>query len=163
MFRRLPEKPEYEPQIIDPHYQRNPYWNDDLYDQKKLEYKHKFNTPPELFEDDEKIIDSNVSDKLGHSSIDLWTVNPQMPNTLPLPKFRPATNLRKCHKLVIDTEMIRKFQSIFGNNTNLLPLPANIQLKNKSLIFYFPMDFGELTIDGLIDSGALTSVVSGAV
>ena len=29
-------------------------------------------------------------------------------------------------------------------------------------MFYFPMDFGELTIDGLIDTGALTSAISDA-
>ena len=32
MFRPLPERPDYELQFIDSHYQRDPYWNDDLYE-----------------------------------------------------------------------------------------------------------------------------------
>ena len=38
--RSSPQIPDYEPQFIDPHYKQHPYWNDDLYDQDKLENKH---------------------------------------------------------------------------------------------------------------------------
>ena len=34
--RNLPEKPDYEPKLFSPQYQRSLYRNDDLYDQEKL-------------------------------------------------------------------------------------------------------------------------------
>ena len=40
-----------------------------------------------------------------------------------------------------------------------VPLSTNINLKCKKRMLYFPMDFGELTIDGLIDTGALSSAI----
>ena len=56
-FWPLPEITDHEPQFIDSHYQQDPYWNDDLYDQQKLEYKHNFNKPPEQIEEDDIITD----------------------------------------------------------------------------------------------------------
>ena len=41
-------------------------------------------------------------------------------------------------------------------------LSTNLTLKKKRQKFYFPMDFGKLTLDGLIDACALTSVISEA-
>ena len=40
-----------------------------------------------------------------------------------------------------------------------LPLSTNLGLKIKRRILYFPMDFGELTLDGLIDTGAHSSAI----
>ena len=40
-----------------------------------------------------------------------------------------------------------------------VPLSTNLPLKNKRKMLYFPMDFGELNIDGLIDTGALSSAI----
>ena len=35
LFRPLSEISNYEPKFIDSHFQQDPYWNDDLYDQQK--------------------------------------------------------------------------------------------------------------------------------
>ena len=43
-----------------------------------------------------------------------------------------------------------------------IPLSANLGLKYKKRMLYFPMDFGELTIDGLIDTGAHSSAIPGS-
>ena len=40
-----------------------------------------------------------------------------------------------------------------------IPLSTNRGLKYKKRMLYFPMDFGELTIDGLIDTGAHSSAI----
>ena len=40
-----------------------------------------------------------------------------------------------------------------------ISLSTNINLKCKKRMLYFPMDFGELTKDGLTDTGALTSAI----
>ena len=41
-----------------------------------------------------------------------------------------------------------------------LNLSTNLTLKKKRHMYYFPMDFEKLTLDGLIDTGALTSAIS---
>ena len=40
-----------------------------------------------------------------------------------------------------------------------VPLTTNLGFKYKRRMLYFPMDFGELTLDGLVDTGALTSAI----
>ena len=40
-----------------------------------------------------------------------------------------------------------------------VPLTTNLGLKYKRRTLYFPMDFGELTLDGLVDTGALSSAI----
>ena len=40
-----------------------------------------------------------------------------------------------------------------------VPLSTNLGLKFKRRMLYFPMDFGELTLDGLIDTGAHSSAI----
>ena len=40
-----------------------------------------------------------------------------------------------------------------------IPLSTNLGLKYKKRMLYFPMDFEELSIDGLIDTGALSSAI----
>ena len=40
-----------------------------------------------------------------------------------------------------------------------VPLTTSLGLKYKRRMLYFPMDFGELTLDGLVDIGALSSAI----
>ena len=40
-----------------------------------------------------------------------------------------------------------------------IPLTTNLGLKYKRQMLDFPMDFGELTLDGLVDTGALSSTI----
>ena len=40
-----------------------------------------------------------------------------------------------------------------------VPLTTNLGLKYKRRMLYFPMDSGELTLDGLVDTGALSSAI----
>ena len=77
-FRNLPEKPYREPQFIHPQYQRDPYWDDDLYDQEKLEFNHKFDESLKRTEDEDLITELCLSDKLRYALTDLWTFNLQL-------------------------------------------------------------------------------------
>ena len=45
-------------------------------------------------------------------------------------------------------------------NLSYLPMSTSLTLKRKRHIYYMPMDFQKLTLDGLIDTGALTSAIS---
>ena len=40
-----------------------------------------------------------------------------------------------------------------------VPLTTNLGLKYRRRMLYFPMDIGELTLDGLVDTGALSSAI----
>ena len=72
-------------------------------------------------------------------------------------------------KLTASTEPIpqslldeKQFQNILitkDGEPDCIPLSTSINLKCKKRMLYFPMDFGELTIDGLIDTGALSSAI----
>ena len=46
-----------------------------------------------------------------------------------------------------------------NGETHCVPLTANLGLNYKQRMLYFPIDFGELTLDGLVDTGALSSAL----
>ena len=56
----------------------------------------------------------------------------------------------------------KQFQNVLitkQGEPDCIPLSTNINLKCNKRMLYFPMGFGELTIDGLIDTGALSSAI----
>ena len=65
---------------------------------------------------------------------------------------KPLLDQEICNYITIDQD----------TKVSYLPLSTTLTLKQKRHMYYFPMDFGELTIDGLIDKGALTSAISEA-
>ena len=91
--------------------------------------------------------------------IDLWTVNPHLPDTSALPNFQPRPQNQQWQTAVIDDQTLPQLQVTPDGLTRFLPLSTNLPLKNKRKMLYFPMDFGELNFDGLRDTGALTSAI----
>ena len=158
-FRPLPEVVAYDAYFVDPHYGFDPYWDEELYDQDKLEYKDTYNKPHDQIECDDLITDAHVSDALRHALIDLWTVNPQLPDTSALPNFRPRPQNQQRQTAVIDDQILPQLQVTPDGLTRFLPFSTTLPLKNKRKMLYFPMDFRELNIDGLIDTGALSSAI----
>ena len=158
-FKPLPEAVAYDAYFVDPQYGFDPYWDEELYDQDKLEYKDTYNIPNDQIKSDDLITDAYVSDPLRHALIDLWTVNPHLHDTSALPNFRPRPQIQQRHKVVIDDQILPQLQVTPDGLTRFLPLSTNLPLKNKRKMLYFPMDFGELNIDGLIDTGALSSAI----
>ena len=61
---------------------------------------------------------------------------------------------------LLDADVFNHLTTDEGNNVAYLNLSTNLTLKKKRHIYYFPMDFEKLTLDGLIDTGALTSAIS---
>ena len=104
-----------------------------------------------------------MPDTLRHRLIDLWKINPQLPTTSPLPHFTPFVHANKLtQQPVKDNEIALHLKSTPDGSIKFLQFLAHFHLKNKRTILYFPMDFGDLTIDGLIDTGALSSAISEA-
>ena len=63
---------------------------------------------------------------------------------------------------LLDNDVFNHLTTDGGNNIMYLNLSTNLTLKKKRHMYYFPMDFEKLTLDGLIDTGALTSAISEA-
>ena len=105
------------------------------------------------------ITDAHVSDALRYAVIDLWTVNPQLPDTSPLPHFRPRPQNQQGQIAVIDAQILPQLQVTPDVLTRFLPLSTSLPLKNQRKMLYFPMDLAELNFDGLIDTGALSSAI----
>ena len=158
-FRPLPEVVAYDAYFVDPQYGFDPYWDEEIYDQDKLEYKDTYNKPNDQLECDDLITDAHVSDPLRYALIDLWTVNPHLPDTSTLPNFPPRPQNQQRQTAVIGDQILPQLQVTPDGLTKFLPLSINLPLKNKRKMLYFPMDFGELNIDGLIDTGALSSAI----
>ena len=158
-FRPLPEVVAYDAYFVDPQYGFDLYWDEELYDQDKLEYKDTYNKPNDQIEFDDLITDAHVSDALRHALIDLRTVNPILPDTSALPNFRLRPQNQQRQTAVIDGQILPQLQVTLDGLTRFFPLSTNLPLKNKRKMLHFPMDFGELNIDGLIDTGALSSAI----
>ena len=54
-FRPLPEVVAYDTYYVDPQYGLDPYWDRDLYDQDKMEYRDTYNKPNDQIECDDLI------------------------------------------------------------------------------------------------------------
>ena len=89
----------------------------------------------------------------------MWTVNPHLPDTSALQNFRPRPQNQQRQTAVIDDQILPQLQVTSDGLTKFLPLSTNLPLKNKQKMLYCPMDFEELNIDGLIDTGALSSAI----
>ena len=87
----------------------------------------------------------------------MWTVNPHLPDTSASPKFRLRPQKQQRQAAVIDDQILPQLQVTPDGLKRFLPLSTKLPLKKKRKMLYFPMDFGELNIDGLIDTGALSS------
>ena len=158
-FRPLPEIVAYDAYFVDPQYRFDPYWDEEIYDQDKLEYKDTYNKPNNQIESDDLTTDAHVSDALRYALIDLWTVDPFLPDTSALPNFPPRPQNQQRKTAVIDDQILPQLQVTPDGLTRFLPLSTILPLKNKRKMLYSPMDFGELNIDGLIDTGALSSAI----
>ena len=161
-FRPLLEVVAYDTYFVDPEYGLDPYWDEQLYDQDKLEYKDTYNKPNDRNESDDLITDAHISDAVRYALIDLWTVNPHLPVTSALPKFQLRPQNLQRQTAVIDDQILPQLQVTPDGLTRFLTLSTNWPLKNRRKMLYFPMDFGELNIDGLIDTGALSGALQEA-
>ena len=154
-FRPLQTIEDYNPQYYDPEYAKDPYWDDELYDKSNLQFRNE-DYPPTDDEDDPEIPDNTLSRAL----IDLW-----QPNFEAVLSEVNATHQQEDHKapnsLLDETAFLHLLVAKEGEQS-YIPLSTNLGLKFKRRMLYFPMNFGELTLDGLIHTGAHSSAISGA-
>ena len=151
-FRPLQLIEEYTTQYIDPEYGKDPYLDDELYDKQNLQFRRD-DHPPTDDEDDPKILDNNLSWAL----IDLWQPNLEATFQEVEELYRQEDH-QDPSSLLDETTFIHLLVEKEGE-PSYVPLSTNRGLKFKRRILYFPMDFGELTLDGLKDTGAHSSAI----
>ena len=129
-FRPLPEVVVYDTYFVDPQYGLDPHWDEDLYDQDKLEDKDTYNKPKDQNESEDLITNAYVSDALWYALIDLWTVNPHIPDASTLPNFQSKSQNQQKQTGVIDHQVIPQLQVAPDGLTMFLPLSTSLPLKN---------------------------------
>ena len=145
-FRPLQLIEGYNPHYIDPEYGVDPYWNISLYDQRILQFKCE-DHPPTDDEDEPEIPDN----KLSRALIELWQPNSEI------------TNVEELDYPIIEngslTEPGLLDETVFLHVLVTKEGEPDVGLKYKRRMLHFPLDLGELTIDGLIDTGALSRAI----
>ena len=108
--------------------------------------------PENLFEAEHETSPQNLPEPLLENNFE--PLQTQDPSEIPT---EPAS----IQKLpLIDDEIQNHLTINKDRDIPMLLLSTNLTLKSKRHRYYFPMDFEKLTLDGLIDTGALTSAIS---
>ena len=143
---------DYDPQYYDAEYGKDPYWDNELYDQTKLQFRND-DYPPTDDEDDPEIEDNTLSRAL----TELW--QPNFEAFIPEVDATQQQEDRKVPNSLLDETAFLHLLVAKEGEPSYVPLLTSLGLKFKRRMLYFPMDFGELTLDGLIDIGAHSSAI----
>ena len=160
-FRPIPLIDDNNPTYIDPDYGRDPYWDTEIYNQDLLQFQYVLDD----FDHYNRTVHENppiTHNKKTRALIENWQMNdgtnhPVFPN--PLGTENPENSSEPIPQSLLDEKQFQNVLITKDGEPDCIPLSTNINLKCKKRMLYFPMDFGELTIDGLIDTGALSSAI----
>ena len=160
-LRPIPLVDNYNPTYIDPDYGRDPYWDSEIYNQELLQFQYVLDD----IEHYNRTVHENppiTHNKKTRALVENWQMNdgtnhPVFPN--PLGTEAHEDNSESTPQSLLDEKQFQNVLITRDGEPDCIPLSTNINLKCKKRMLYFPMDFGELTIDGLIDTGALSSAI----
>ena len=160
-FRPIPLIDDYNPTYIDPDYGRDPYWDTELYNQDSLQFQYVLDVI-DLYN---RTVHENppiTHNKKTRALIENWQMNdgtnhPVFPNPLGTENTENSGEITP--QSLLDEKQFQNLLITRDGEPDCIPLSTNINLKCKKRMLCFPMDFGELTIDGLIDTGALSSAI----
>ena len=160
-FRPIPLIDDYNPTYIDPDYGRDPYWDIEIYNQDLLQFQYVLDDIAHY----QTTVHENppiTHNKKTRALIENWQMNdgtnhPVFPN--PLGTETNEASTEPIPQSLLDEKQFQNILITKEGEPDCIPLSTSINLKCKKRMLYFPMDFGELTIDGLIDTGALSSAI----
>ena len=109
-------------------------------------------TPENLFESALETSPQNLPEPLPKNNFE-----PLQTQDSPVVPTEPASIQKQP---LIDDEIQNHLTINKDTDIPMLLLSTNLTLKSKRHMYYVPMDFEKLTLDGLIDTGALTSAIS---
>ena len=160
-FRPIPFIDDYNPTNFDPDYSRDPPWDTELYNQDLLQFLYVL----ENIEHYTTTIHENppiTHNKKTKSLIGNWQMNDGTNHAVfpnPLGAENSENKDETTPQSLLDEKQFQNVLITKEGEPDCIPLSTSINLKCKKRMLYFPMDFGDLTIDGLIDTGALSSVI----
>ena len=160
-FRPVPFIDNYNPTYIDPDYGRDPYWNTEIYNQDLLQFQYVLDDIAHY----QTTVHENppiTHNKKTRALIENWQMNdgtthPVFPN--PLGTENTETCAEPIWQPLLDEKQFQNILITKEGEPDCIPLSTSINLKCKKRMLNFPMDFAELTINGLIDTGALFSAI----
>ena len=160
-LRPLPPIDDYNPYYPDPDFGFYPYWDAQSYNQHHLHFYTNFHNNPLETELDSNEIDQNLNPALTKALVDPWQNEWAASNLVtqedPMKEFSqdgPVVTLTA----TVEERLVNTLISRDGE-PDYVPLTTNLGLKYKRRMLYFPMDFGELTLDSIVDTGALSSAI----
>ena len=106
-------------------------------------------------------IDRTLNLTLTKALVDPWQYN-RTTTTLPNPEESINKPSEERPMVMLTAAVEERFVNSLisrAGEPDYVPLTTNLGLKYKRRMLYFPMDFGELTLDGLVDTGALSSAI----
>ena len=160
-IRLIPLIDDYNPYYPDPDYGFDPYWDSNCYNQRHLYFYHNFDKPHQNIESDSTEIDQALNAVLAKARVDQW----QRDTYFTHQTTHAAADDEFHHggpQVSLATAVTARFLNTLVTRTgepDYVPLTTNLGLKYKGRMLYFPMDFGELTLDGLVDTGVLSSAI----
>ena len=143
---------DYHSQYPDPEYGKDPYRDDELYVRQNLRFKRD-DYPPMDDEGDPQIEDT----KLSRALIELWP--PKSEALIEEIEEHQYQEVYPGLNSLLDETAFLHYLVKQQRELSYVPLSTNLGLKIKRRMLYFPMDFGELMLDGLIDTGAHSSAI----
>ena len=159
--RLLPLIDDYNPYYSDPDYGFDPYWAANCYNQHHLYFYDSYNKPDQVLELDYPELDSSLNTALRIARVDPWQHEAQFTTHMIHPdatddfhRGRPEVSLASA----VAARFVNTLVTRIGE-PDYVPLTTNLGLKYERRMLYFPMDFGEITLDGLVDTGALFSAI----
>ena len=163
-IRLLPLIDDYNPYYSDPAYGFDPYWDANCYNQHHLYFYRNFNNSSHYIELDSYDIDQALNVVLVKARVDPW--QKETPPRCQMTHKGPDNEFHRVGPEVsLATAVAARFVNTLITRTgepDCVPLTTNLGLKYKRRMLYFPMDFGELTLDGLVDRGALSKAIPDA-
>ena len=160
-IRPIPLIDNYNPYYLDPDFGFDPFWDIQIYNQHYLHFYNNFTKNTIDIEPDSPEIDQNLNTHLSAAAVDPWQTTRGAPSTATYAE--PQTYLPPDGPVVTLTATVaeRYMHTLISRDgePDYVPLTTNLGLKYKRRMLYFPMDFGELTLDGLVDTGALSSAI----
>ena len=145
----------------DPDYGFDPYWDIHLYNQHTLCFHQTFDKNIIEKEPDCHDIDEILNKALSAALVHPWQMNHASLHLLAQDDLQDDSHhdgTQVSLTTAVEARVVNTLVMRTGE-PDYVPLTTKLGLKYKRRMLYFPMDFGELTLDGLVDTGALSSAI----
>ena len=153
---------DYNPYYPDPDYRFDPYRDSNSYNQHHLYFYHNFNKPHQNIASDSTEIDQALNAVLVKARVDPWQSDKYFTHQTTQVAADDEIHHVGPQVSLLATAVTARFVNTLVTRTgapDYVPLTTNLGLKYKRRMFYFPMDCRELTLDRLVDTGALSSAI----